>query len=432
MDNRTQPKSTHPMSEVAVRFDLLISGGTLIDPSTTREGRFDVAISRGRVAAVDPLIPADTAAMVIDASGLLVTPGLVDLHTHVFGGVGYFSIDAESVASRSGVTTWIDAGTAGAFTFPGFRQHAIDQSVVRILAFINISYIGLIGLNYDEYVNPLACDVGLVERVIEQHRDVVIGIKTRMGTGKFGNQGLEPLKAARTAAERCDLPLMVHIATAPPAVEDVLALMRPGDVLTHAFTGLTERLVDDHGGVRPAARDARERGILFDIGHGSGSFSFESAEVLSGAGIWPDTISTDIHQVSLPGPNLLDPLAQDLIARVRGDGSPAFTLLTVMSKFLHLGMPLADIVRATTERPAQISGLAGAAGTLAVGAPADVAILRQVDGDFELYDIHGNRRRATRMLEHEQTIVRGRPLEPRPMPASPPWVRLVDQDPASD
>jgi dihydroorotase len=412
-----------------MRFDLLIRGGTLIDPATDRDGTFDVAIRRGRVAAVEAGIPADSAVTVIDATGAIVTPGLVDLHTHVFRGVGYFGIDADSVASRSGVTTWVDAGSAGAFTFPGFREYVLERAAVRVLAFINISYLGLVGLNYDEYCNPLTCDTELLRRVVDHNHDVLVGIKTRMGTGKFGNQGLEPLRAARRASEETGLPLMVHIAIAPPAIEDVLDLMRPGDILTHSFTGLSERLLDDDGQVRATAHEARERGVLLDIGHGSGSFSFESAEALTRAGIWPDTISTDLHQVSMPGPNLLDPLAIDVIARVKGDGSPAFTLLTVMSKFLHLGMPLRDIVRAVTETPARVIGLAGQAGTLAVGARADVAVLRLVDGDFELYDIHGNKRQATRMLRHERTILDGRPLQPLPMPPLPPWVTLVDEAP---
>jgi dihydroorotase len=411
-----------------VRFDLLIKGGTLIDPSTNRDGPFDVAIERGRVAAIDVSIPSDSAVSAIDATGALVTPGLIDLHTHVFRGVGYFGIDADSVASRSGVTTWVDAGSAGAFTFPGFREFIVERAAVRVLAFINISYLGLVGLNYDEYCNPLTCDTDLLERVVDRHHDILVGIKTRMGTGKFGNQGLEPLRAARRASDRTGLPLMVHIAIAPPAIEDVLNLMQPGDILTHSFTGLSERLLDEQGAVRAGAREARERGVVFDIGHGSGSFSFESAEGLTRAGIWPDTISTDLHQVSMPGPNLLDPLAIDVVARVKGDGSPAFTLLTVMSKFLYLGMPMHDVVRAVTKTPARLIGLAGEAGTLAVGARADVAVLRVVDGDFELYDIHGNKRQAKRMLQHVRTILQGRPLSPLPMPQLPPWITLVDQE----
>jgi dihydroorotase len=176
------------------------------------------------------------------------------------------------------------------------------------------------------------------------------------------------------------------------------------------------------------ALDARASGIWLDIGHGSGSFSFESAEILAAAGFWPDTISTDLHQVSLPGPNLLDPLAQDIVARVSGDGTPAFTLLTVMSKLLHLGMPLEDVVAAVTSRPASVLGLEAGSGTLSVGSPADVAILRLSSGRYELHDIHGARRTADRLFEHEATILAGRVMEPVPMPDPPPWIRLVDRE----
>lgn len=414
-----------------MRFDLLIRGGDLIDPGAARVGRFDVAISKGRIAAVDETIPAESAVRVIDAAGLLVTPGLIDLHTHVFRGVGYFGIDADSVAARSGVTTWVDAGSAGAFNLPGFREYVVDRSRVRILAFANLSYLGLAGLNYDEYCNLAACDVDVLERAVARHSELIVGIKVRMGTGKVGNQGLEPLRIARQASERTGLRLMVHIATAPPAVEEILALLRPGDIVTHAYTGLTERLVDEGGTVKAAALDARASGVSLDIGHGSGSFSFDSAEVFAAAGVWPDTISTDLHQVSLPGPNLLDPLAQDIIARVSGDGTPAFTLLTVMSKLLHLGMPLEDVIAATTSRPASVLGLESGAGTLAVGSPADVAILRLSSGRYELFDIHGERRTADRLIEHEATILGGRVMEPGPMPEAPPWIRLVDREPAA-
>jgi dihydroorotase len=412
-------------------YDLLIQGGHLVDPATGRDGSFDIGIEGGRIAAVEPSIAAGDAAQVVDAAGMVVTPGLIDLHTHVFRGVGYFGIDADSVAARSGVTTWVDAGSAGAFTFPGLQEYVIDRTAVRVLAFINISYLGLAGLNYDEYCNLATCDVDVLGRAVERYRDVIVGIKTRMGTGKVGNQGLEPLRLARQAADRFGLRLMVHISQAPPPVTEVLELLRPGDVLTHAFTGLSERLVDDAGVVLPAALEARESGVQLDIGHGSGSFSFESAEALTAAGVWPDTISSDLHQVSLPGPNLMDPQAQDVVARVRGDGTPQFTLLTVISKFLHLGMTLSDVVRATTQAPADWLGIGDDAGSLAVGSRADVALLRLAQGEFELYDIHGNRRTAEQLLHHEHTILGGRILDAVPMPAHPPWIRLVDHEPVA-
>jgi dihydroorotase len=211
-------------------------------------------------------------------------------------------------------------------------------------------------------------------------------------------------------------------------VDDVLPLLRPGDIVTHAFTGLSEKIVDENGRLRDEARRARERGVIFDFGHGAGSFSFETGEALAAEGFWPDVISTDLHQMSLPGPNLLDPLSQELVARVKGDGTPQFTLLTVMSKFLHLGMPFAEVIRATTRRPAEALGRADEIGTLAPGAAADVALLEIEEGAFDLYDIHGNRRRATRMLRCAGTWVGGRELPMKAMPPAPPWIKLVDRE----
>jgi dihydroorotase len=414
-----------------MRFDVLVKGGHVVDPAQGIDGRADVAIRRDRIAACDHDIPAGSAARVIDASGQYVTPGLIDLHTHIFRGVGYFGIDAESIACRTGVTTWVDAGSAGAFSLPGFREFIVDTTPLHVLAFMNISYVGLSGLNNEEYCNLEACDVDLFRRVAEANHDIVVGVKTRMGTDALGYQGLEPLRRALQAADACGLPVMCHICMAPPPIEDVLALLRPGDIVTHSFTGASEKIVSDDGMLLDAASQARERGVIFDIGHGAGSFSFESAEALVAAGFLPDVISTDLHQISLPGPNLLEPEGGrdrvDVVARVKGDGSPAFTLLTAMSKFLHLGMSLTDVVRATTIRPAELLGMEDQIGTLQPGASADVALCTLDTGEFPLSDVHGNTRVAHQMLRNTRTILRGQDLPMRPIPPSPPWIRLVDR-----
>jgi dihydroorotase len=300
---------------------------------------------------------------------------------------------------------------------------------VRILAFINISYLGLAGLNYDEYCNPRACDVPLLERVAGSAPDLVLGIKTRMGKEGVCYPGLDPLRRAVEASERTGLRVMCHISQAPPEVEEVLGLLRAGDIVTHAFTGGGERLIDADGRPRAAAQAARDRGVLFDIGHGAGSFSFASAEALAGAGFWPDTISTDLHQVSLPGPNLV--ADQELIADVLGDGSPQFSLLTVMTKFLYLGWGLPEVIRAVTATPASLLGMTGTIGTLRPGAQADIAILDVDPSPVELFDIHKERRRFDRSLRCVDTLIAGRPMTRVPMPATPPWIRLVEVEPAS-
>ena len=406
-----------------MRFDLVIQGGTLIDPAAGIEARRDIGIVGDRVAAVEAAIPTDQAAQVIDASGQLVTPGLIDAHAHLFWGADYLGIDADSLAWRSGVTTWVDAGSAGGFRMPAFQAHVVERSTVRIRALINISYLGLSGLNYDEYCNPAASNIEVLARVAEAFPDLVVGIKTRMGKEGVCYPGLRPLRKSIEAGARTGLPVMCHLSGTPPTVERVLELMRPGDIITHAFTGSGERLVDDRGRVRRAALRARDRGVRFDIGHGAGSFSFPSAEALTGQGFWPDTLSTDLHQLSVAGHNLVED--QAAIGRIRGDGSPELTLLTVMTKFLYLGWSPLEIIRATTAAPATMYGWTDV-GTLCVGSCADVAVLEIAPGNRDLYDIEGNIRRFDRGFVCHATIVGGRPMEPKPIPAPPPWIRLVD------
>jgi dihydroorotase len=410
-------------------YDLIIKGGRVVDPASGLDAIRDVAIAGDRIAAVEASIEPGTT-RVIDAAGHLVTPGLIDMHTHVFWGANHGGIDADSIAWRSGVTTWVDAGSAGAYMMPGLREYVVRPAESRIKAYINISYLGLVGLNYDEYCNPLACNVELLARVVEQSRDLVVGIKVRMGEEGFCFPGLEPLRRAVRASEITGLRVMCHLSGTPPELSEVLALLRPGDIVTHSWTGAGEKLVDDQGRILPAVLRARDDGILFDTGHGAGSFSFESAEALTRHGFWPDTISTDLHQGSMPGPNLV--ADQENVHRVQGDGSPHFTLLTVMTKFLHLGLPMSDIIRAVTETPAELIGLADEIGSLRPGAAADIAILDVEKGPFELYDIHGLKRQAERQFRSVLTLRAGREMTRKPVPAPPPWVRLVDLEGASD
>ncbi len=360
----------------------------------------DVAVSRGRIAAVDRGIPAEAAFRVIDAAGQYVTPGLVDLHTHIFHKVTYWGIDPDPVAAASGVTTWNDAGSAGALTLPGLREFIVDRARVRVTAFLNISNIGLVGENY-ELANAAYLDVDLFKRLADANRDLVLGVKVRMGTPTVGNNGLEPLRLARRAAEECDLPLMVHIAFGPPEIEDVLALMRPGDILTHCFTGLPMKIIDDRGRLYEFAQRAWDSGVVMDIGHGTGSFSYDTAEALMSTGRRPDVISTDLHQLSING--------------------PAYDLPTCLSKFLHLGMSLPEVILAATSRPAEVLGMEHEIGTLRPGSQADIALFRLLHGRFPLYDIWGEMREADRLLVNTLTIAGGRPLEPLPAARPAPW-----------
>jgi dihydroorotase len=365
--------------------DLLLTGGEV--PGV---GIRDVAVHGGRIAAVEPSLPRD-ARTVVDVAGRLVTPGLVDLHTHV--GAGYWGIDPDPIAWYTGVTTWVDAGSAGAYTLAGLRRRSTD---VRVPALLNISAVGLAGRT-GESRDLANCDVGLAIGTVLAHRELIRGIKVRIDAQTVGPNGVEPLRRALAVATACEIPVMVHIGTTPPALDDVLELLRPGDILTHCASGIAAPT----GG---SARAAYERGVLFDLGHGSGGFAFDVLETQLAAGMAPYTISTDLHARSLYG--------------------PAFDLPTTMAKLLAAGLPLAEVIAAATAHPARALGLD--AGTLDVGAPADLAVFAVEEGAFEVTDAHRQTRTAPLRLVNEATYVAGRRLSPR-LPAPPPaWIPLTD------
>ncbi|MEM7532349.1 MAG: amidohydrolase/deacetylase family metallohydrolase [Chloroflexota bacterium] len=388
-----------------MRFDLLIKGGTVVDPSSGQNGLMDVAIKRNRIAAVDTNIPIESAVRVVDASGQYVTPGLVDLHTHIYHGVTYYGIQADPVAARSGVTTWLDVGSAGGYNFPGFREFIVKPASARIYALVNISSIGLTAMT-GELTNLAYCDVDLCCKLIDLHRDIALGVKARIDRNTTQSTGIEPLKRAREAADRCELPLMVHIGSSPPGLDAVLDFMKPNDILTHCFTGHDMRIIDDNGKLREDAKRVWESGIILDIGHGAGSFSFETADAMISEGYKPDVISTDIHQLSISG--------------------PMFDMPTCLSKFMALGMSLEEVIYASTARPAQVMGLSHEIGTLKVGALADVALFRMEEGNFTFYDVHMNARKGKQLLRNTLTIINGRELPVTYEPPLAPWIDLSE------
>src|SRR5436309_5493518 len=265
-----------------MKYDLLIRGGEVVDPAGELRGPHDVGVAGGAIAAVAPTLPADEAACIVDARGQYVTPGLVDLHTHCYWGATYWGIEADPVAARTGVTTWVDAGSAGAYSFPGFRRYAVEASRTHLFAFLHISSIGLIARTY-ESSNLDYCDVELAATIIEANRDVILGIKVRMDRDSTRGTGMEPLRRARQLADRTKLPLMVHIGIGPPLLAEIVELLRPGDILTHCCTGQTNRRIDEQGHVHPYIRRAREQGVILDLGHGTGSFSYAVAEAMLAA-----------------------------------------------------------------------------------------------------------------------------------------------------
>ncbi len=387
-----------------MQFDLLIKGGEVVNPGG-QSGRLDVAINRTRIAAIDRDIPAEAARRVIDATGQLVTPGLVDLHTHVYHSVTYWGIHADPVAARSGVTTWLDVGSAGAFNFMGFREFIAKPAAARLYALLNISAIGLTA-NTWELSNINYCDVELCCKLIDLNRDLALGVKARIDRNTTRSTGLEPLKLAREAAERCELPMMVHVGYGPPTIQDVLPYLRPGDILTHCFTGGDMRIVDTDGKLLDIAKRAWDQGVIMDIGHGAGSFAFEVGEALIDQGHKPDVISSDIHQLSVNG--------------------PLFDLPTCLSKFLALGMSVPEVIRAATVRPAEVLGLQDEIGTLRPGMPADVALFTLEEGEFPLYDVFMQPRSGNQLLRNTMTLIDGRELPRLPDGPMAPWITLSE------
>jgi dihydroorotase len=381
-----------------MKFDLLIKNGTVIDPAG-RSGRLDVAIKRDRIAAVDTNIPEEAAFRVIDATGQYVTPGLIDMHTHIYEGATFWGIQPDPIAARSGTTTWLDVGTAGAYNWPGFREYIVKKSDVRIYSLLNLSAIGLTAPT-GEFANLDYCDIDLASKIIDENRDIIVGIKARIDRNTVRANGMEPLSRARQLADRCELPIMVHIGSGPPAVGEVLSYLKEGDMLTHCFTGQDMRLIDNAGLILDVAKQAIDRGILLDVGHGGGSFSYEVAEALFSAGYRPHMISSDIHQFSVDG--------------------PMFDMPTCLSKFLGLGMSLEEVIEASTATPAKALGVPDI-GNLKPGSWADVALFSLKEGTFPLYDIHMVRRDVSQFLYSNTTIINGRVLPQKGENPRAPW-----------
>jgi dihydroorotase len=374
---------------MAPRYDLLLAGGTVLDPAEGTRAAANVAFAGAYVAAVDPgLRPAD-AAETLDCSGLLVAPGMIDLHVHVFYGVSHYGIEPDPNCVAKGVTTAVDAGSAGADTFPGFRKYVIDVAATRLYARLNISSMGMLSAAVGELDDLRYASVPKAIATIEQHRDVILGVKVRLTRNQIVSRdaGMKPLYLAREAADAVRLPIMVHPQEAwCESLDDILAVMRGGDMLTHCFHGLSHGILDEDGKIRRSVHEAMERGVIFDVGHGRGSFSWQVAERALRQGVQPQTISSDLHAYNVNG--------------------PAFDLATTVSKFLHLGMSLEDALRKVTATPAQTLGMADRIGTLRVGAWGDAVAFELREGEFPLEDSHGEVRTGRRRLV-PKTVVRG-------------------------
>jgi dihydroorotase len=398
-------------------YDLVIRGGEVLDPSQSLRGPRDVAFAFGRVAAVAPAgsIDADAARMLIDATGKLVTPGLVDLHTHVYVGGSELVIPADEVCSVSGCTTVVDAGTAGANTMLGLYRLAQREIRTRVYAFVHISGIGLAGHPHGESRDLTYLEPELAARSVLTYPGFVLGVKVRQTRNLVGENGLEPLRRAVQAAEIAQraidnsasaagqpasdgrkVRVMVHYGSAPAPIGELLELLRPGDVATHCFNGGTNGVLDANGKLERGVIEARERGVQFDLGHGRGSFSYRVGKAAFDQGFWPDTISTDLHSGSV--------------------NYPVVDMPTTMSKWLDIGMPLEEVVRRSTAAPAQFINAAlpprdrePLLGTLQPGAPGDAAVFDLQQGEFDFADSTRYHWTGSQRLVPLHTVLGGRP-----------------------
>ena len=373
------------------KYDLVLKGGHVVDPAQNIDRTMDVAFLAGKVAAIEKTIAVPAGVDARDVSGMIVTPGLIDMHTHVYWGGTSLGIDAEDFCRKSAVTTAVDTGSAGPGNFAGFRKHVIEKSAVRILAYLHISHAGIFGFSnrimVGESEELRLMDPETAVEVAQANKDLIVGIKVRLGRWASGIHGMAPFEHALQVAEETNLPMMVHIDDPPPSYQQVVERLRPGDVLTHCFRPFPNTpLTGDHR-VRPEVLAARQRGVFFDVGHGMGSFSFKVARLMMENGFNPDTISSDVHALCING--------------------PAFDLVTTLSKFLNLGMPFAEVIRASTQNAA-LALSRPELGGLRPGAAGDAAVLSVDEGRFDYIDTVGEKLIGERKINVRGVVLAGK------------------------
>lgn len=376
-------------------FDLVITGANRPNPDTGELQPVELAVRDGRIAHVGGAgsLAAAPAAQRHDAGGDLLAPGLVDLHAHVYHASTGLGLEADRAGVEQGVTTLVDAGSCGSDHWDHFAGHVVDAARTRVLSWLNISRHGLVNGVRELAGGAADIDVDATAGLLLRHRDRIRGLKVRMSSSVLGDSGLLPLKVAKETAARLrseigHVPVMVHVGNAPPALGDVLDLLDEGDVVTHAFHGKTGGLFGGGAQPLPQARAALERGVRLDVGHGSASFSFRTAERALDAGIRPYTAGSDLHLRNVEG--------------------PVHSLATTLNKLLVLGLPLHEVLDCATRRPAEVLGLAGELADLGVGSCADVSLFRLDTEEAGLTDAEGETRTARRRLVPVAVVRAGR------------------------
>jgi dihydroorotase len=376
-------------------YDLVFHGATVIDPSQDLNAVRDVAVQGDRIAAVAESID-EPAIERVDLRGKILTPGWVDIHTHLYAGSTTWGIQADAICLSTGVTTVVDAGSPGWANFLGFKENIVDPARTQILAFVHISGIGLTYGPLGEMEDIRYADPERTAYVVHNWSDICVGIKVRQGGMQVGDNGVEPLRRAVQAAEWAGKPIMAHIAVGVPLPE-ILALMRPADIVTHCYQGTGDSVVDNDGRVLPEVREARQRGIYFDVGHGGGSFSYGIAKQALADNFVSDVISTDLHAMSLD--------------------DPVESLPETASKLLNLGVPLEDVIRQTTAAPATAIGRSDQLGTLRSGTVADLAAFELQEGTFDFFDVNDRREVGSQKLQPALTVRAGKIYRPADLAA---------------
>ncbi len=372
-------------------FHVLIKGGRVVDPSQGLDAVRDVAIRGEKIESIAADIPANRSRIVINARGKIVTPGLIDIHTHVFPDVGPYGIEADPHCLRRGVTSVIDAGTSGPLMFEAFRRCHIERSQTRIRALLNVVAIGMVAgstPNMGELEDLRYCVPELAVKMAKLHPGLIVGLKIRFSKQYTGRNDYEGMKRARQAADRAGLPLMMHIGGSYSPLPKLIRLMRKGDVVTHAYNSHPNGILDSKGKLLPEVLQARRRGVLFDVGHGAGSFSFRVMEKCLKQEFPPDTISSDLYSANVNG--------------------PVYDLVTTLSKFFSLGLSLREVVERATSMAARVFDFGARVGTLSPGAAADVSVLNLREGRFVFTDSYGKKRTGRLKLEPIVTLRGGR------------------------
>ncbi len=372
-------------------FDVLLTGGRVLDPATGVDAELDVGIKGDRIVAMQARLPRADAKNILDARTCYVTPGLIDFHIHCYWGVNPYGFNADPLCLATGVTTAVDAGSSGPVNFPGFVKFIHEQSRARMLAFVALAQHGVLTEPGELEDLRFADPDGAAARV-KQSADVAVGIKVRLHKKSVGDHGREALRLALTAGEACRAPVMVHIGNTGISLEEIVETLRPGDVVTHCYTPQQPAIIDERGRLREAVRKARERGVLFDVGHANGHFDFTLVRRAIRDGFLPDSISSDLH------------------GRM-GPSNPVVDLPTTMTKFLALGLKLDEVLAACTIHPARAIGWQDRIGSIAVGREADIAVLQVLNEHVELRDtVHGELS-AEQRLAVRWTIRRGAVFE---------------------